>query len=129
MSGIECRGAEDLKEILLPEIGFEQMRFLAFKTADGFLLDLTHTFASEVKLGTDLLESHLLTADSEEHLENLPLSIVELLESTIHLLGQRFLSQGGISHRRIIVGEHVEQRIVLALHKGSIDRNMTARDL
>ena len=71
---------------LLPEIGFEQTRFLTFEPADGFLLDLTHTLARKIEFGADFLKGHLLASDTEEHLQNFTLTLVKLTQRAVNLL-------------------------------------------
>ena len=77
-----------VSRLLLAEVGLKQMAFLSFQTADSFLLDLTHTFAGQIKFSTDLLKGHFLTSDAEEHLEYFPLAVMQLLEGTVNLLGE-----------------------------------------
>ncbi len=105
---------------LLSEVGFQQCALLPFEAPDRFLLDLAHTFASEVKFGSDLLECHLLAAYAEEHLEDLALTLVKLAQRTVNLFRERLLCERGVSHGRIIIGQHIEQVVVLAFHKWRI---------
>lgn len=108
------------------EISLEQAALLAFEAADGLFLDLAHALACEVELGTDFLEGHFLTTDTEEHLENLPLAFVELTQSAVHFVAERLAVETGIGHGGVVVGEDVEQAVVLAFYKGSIHGDVAA---
>ena len=68
------------------------MALLAFEAAYGLLLDLAYTLAGQVKLGAYLLKRHLLASYAEEHLEDLTLAVVKLLEGAVDLFRERFLS-------------------------------------
>ena len=83
---------------LLSQIGLEQFALLTLQAATGLFFDLAHALARQVKLGTNHLQRHLLTADTEEHLQDFTLALTELVQRTVHLLGQRLLIQGGVGH-------------------------------
>ena len=74
--------------LLFAEIRFQQTAFLAFEAAYCLFFYLTHTFACQVKFGTNLLKSHLLTAYAEEHLQNIALTVAKLLKGSVYLFGQ-----------------------------------------
>ena len=54
---------------------------------------------------------------------------MELTKGALNLVGKRFLIEGGIGHRAVVVCEHVEKTVVLAFDKGRVNRNMASRHL
>ena len=64
--------------INLSQIGSQQFTALVlFQTANCFFLNLTHTFTCKTKSIANLLQSHLLHTNTEEHLDNLLLPVGE----------------------------------------------------
>lgn len=71
----------------ITEIGFEQLASLPLETSNCLFLDLSHTLAGEVELGTDFLKCHFLTPDAEEHLQDFTFAVIKLAQGTVNLLG------------------------------------------
>ena len=94
------------------------------ETTDGFLLDLTHTLTGKTKLCTYLLERHLRLVDAVEGFYHTTFTIVENLERIIDLCLQRVHQEHTIGHRCIVVDKHIQQAVVLAIDKGSINGYM-----
>ncbi len=111
------------------QICLEQLALLSFKPTYSLLFNLAHALSGQVKFSTNLFQSHLLATYAEEHLQNLALALMELTKRTLYLFRERLLGKSGISHWRVIVGEHVKKAVVLTLHEGSVDRNMATLNL
>ena len=54
---------------------------------------------------------------------------MELAESAFHFVGQATPGSGQRRPWAVVVSEHIEKAVVLAFHKGSVNRDMTARHL
>ena len=94
------------------------------ETADGLLLNLTHTLTGEPELRANLLERHLGLVDTIKGLYHATLTVVEHFEGIIDLCLQRLHEEGAVGHRGIVVDEHIEQAVVFAIDEGRIDGYM-----
>lgn len=56
--------------LLLSKIALKEIRFRCFEFANSLFLDLAHALTGKVKLFADFFESHFLTTDSEEKLDD-----------------------------------------------------------
>ena len=94
------------------------------QATDSLLLDLTDTLTGQVELLANLLEGHLRASDAEEVLDDVALTLRESLECTVDLCGKRLVDKATIGIRRIGIDQDIEQRVILSISEGSIDRDM-----
>ena len=66
---------------------------------------------------------------TEEELDDLTLSLGELREDMVDFPREGFIHEGAISVGGIFVDQYIQEAVVLALNEGSINGDMTTRDL
>ena len=62
-----------------------------------------------------------------EILDDVSLSLCERREGTFNLLVQRLVYQAVVCVGRVVVGEHIQKAVILALNKRRIHRDVAAR--
>ena len=98
--------------IMLSQIALKKLTLrIIFKATDRLLLDLTHTLTGKSETLTDLLESHLLTSDTEERLHDIPLTWCKSRKRTLDLLIERLVHKTTVSTWRVVIHEHVKKAV------------------
>lgn len=118
-----------LNSSALAEIALQELiaRVLA-QLADRLLLYLTDALTGEVEFYAYLLERHLLTAYAEEGLYDVALTVGKSAQGTLNLAGETLVEERVVGTWGVLVGNHVEEVVVLAIVEWRIDRDMTTRD-
>ena len=96
------------------------------QSANGFLLDLADTFARQIEAIANLLQRLFLFSNAEEHANDFLFAGSERVERAVDFLRERFVDERAVGHGAVVVHQHVEQRVVLAFHKGSIDADVAS---
>src|SRR5450759_347883 len=114
----------------LPEKGLERASSrIVPQLEQRLLLDLPHSLARDLQQRTDVLERHRIGAiKSEVEAQNLGLSLFQGGQRFLDRLRQRLLERDLVRSRIHVVGEIIEQAIVLARRHRRIERQMHLRD-
>ena len=93
------------------------------------LLDLPHPFARDPQKAPDLLERHrLLAVQAEVEPQDLRLALLQVRERLLDALGERLLERLLVRRRVQVVGQVVEELVVLAGRQRCVEGEVGLRD-
>src|SRR5829696_6842395 len=96
---------------------------------ERLLLDLPHALARDAEERPDLLERHrLLAVEPEVEAEDLRLALLQPRQRLLDRLGERLLEGLLVGRRVDVVGEVVEELVVLARGERRVEREVGLRD-